>query len=80
MWLVAAVLGVARLEPSPKHVAQSGLLFSGRPVHGRGRKSSLAPQTGELLIRIDLFISGLLRAFNILMYKTVYQKVLDFFL
>jgi len=67
MWLVAVVLGVAGLEPSPKHVAQSGLLFSGRSVHGWGRKSSVAPKTGELLIRIDLFISGRLRAFNILM-------------
>lgn len=67
MWLVATVLGVAGLEASPKHVAQSDLLFSGG-LYTVGEESSVAQKTEELLIRTYLFISGLLRAFNVLMY------------
>lgn len=68
---MALVLGGAGLEPSPEWAVQSRLLFLGRFIRVRERKSSVAKRVGESSFKNtkkDLFITGLLRALNVLMH------------
>lgn len=69
MGSVAAVVGSTGLEPSRSLVP--------RVAHIMGGESSVARKKGEggmWLIKVDLFVTGLLRVFNIITFMGSLRK------